>query len=67
MISFFYFLFSLYYFTLCYEITNQKKLDYISINNMSDIENVVNDNLTNKIKIYMKKNIIYLMKFKKFH
>ena len=60
MISFFYFLFSLYYFTLCYEITNQKKLDYISINNMSDIENVVNDNLTNKIKnIYEKEYYLF--------
>ena len=48
MITFFFFLYSLYYFTLCHEIINQKS-DYITINNMSDIENIVNANLTNKI------------------
>ena len=48
MITFFFFLYSLYYFTLCHEKINQKS-DYITINNMSDIENIVNANLTNKI------------------
>ena len=58
MISFFYFLYSFYYFTLCHEITYQKS-DYTTINNMSDIENIVNANLTNKItKIY--ENEFYL-------